>query len=123
MRWILLGLMICASPAGAQRGYWKVPLDSFALGKKLHTHIEITGVVAPNFPVREADGDIHIKILSPLGTGRFIVAECIPKIPCPLLPRAGQTVTVRGVSRLDPEHGWREVHPVESLVVTVMVLP
>lgn len=116
IKWVIVALLVSA-PVQAQRGYWPVPLDSFALGKKLHTHIEITGVVAPNFPKREDDGDIHIKILSPLGTGRFIVAECIPKMPCVLLPRAGQTVTVRGVSRLDPEHGWREVHPVESLVL------
>lgn len=96
-----------------QRLYWVVPLDSLAMGHPKHTHVAVTGVVAPHFPVVEADGDVHIRLLSLNGTGRFIVAECIPKLPC-AKPHAGDTITVQGISRPDPEHNWWEVHPVEE---------
>lgn len=99
-------------PDVAGRKYWPVALDSAAVGSfAKHTHVAITGVVAARYPVREADGDLHIKLIAP--SGRFIVAECIPKLMC-AAPRAGQTITVYGISRQDSEHGWWEVHPVES---------
>jgi hypothetical protein len=60
----------------------------------------------------EDDGDRHIKIRNDT-TGRFIIAECIPLLPC-ARPDTGRVVIVRGISRQDPEHLWWEVHPVES---------
>lgn len=96
--------------APTTRTYWRVPLDSLAIGHYHHTHIAVTGrVLAVR---READGDVHINLGSP--AGRFVVAECIPALPCATLPKVGATITVKGISRRDPEHGWYEVHPLES---------
>jgi hypothetical protein len=103
MRWLLLVLLL-------QRGYWVIPLDSAAIGHfHNHTHVAVTGTVVYVQP--EADGDIHIKLASP--SGKFIIAECIPKLPCSS-PTKGSRITVKGISRPDPEHGWWEVHPVEE---------
>jgi hypothetical protein len=98
-----------------QRTYWPVPLDTLAVGHCVHTHVSVTGTVAPYYPKKEDDGDVHIKLLSP--SGRFVIAECLPALPCPL-PKAGQRITVKGISRHDPEHGWNEIHPVESWAIT-----
>jgi hypothetical protein len=96
------------------RKYWPVTLDSAAVGHwHNHTHVAVKGVVAPRYPIMETDGDLHIKLLSLDKTGRFIVAECIPNLMC-RKPRAGDTITVFGISRQDSEHGWQEVHPVEK---------
>lgn len=98
-----------AECAFAQRTYWPVPLDSLAVGHTSHTHAAVVGKVA--YVVKESDGDTHIKLVSP--GGRFIIAECIPALPC-LAPKVGSIITVRGVTRKDPEHLWWEIHPVES---------
>lgn len=102
MRLLLVVLLL-------QRAFWPISLDSLAVGRPKHTHVAITGTVS--YVRREDDGDLHIKIKSP--SGRFIIAECIPKLPC-LLPKVGTRITVKGISRPDPEHGWWEVHPVEE---------
>lgn len=91
-----------------QRYFWPVPLDSLAIGHRLHTHVAVTGKVA--YRRAEDDGDLHIRLTSP--AGRFIIAECIPELPC-ARPDTGRVITVYGISRPDPEHGWWEVHPVE----------
>lgn len=108
--YLLLLLLPVVSPLGAQRRYWKVSVDSLAAGLVKHTHVEVTGRV--QLIRKEADGDTHLKIT---GVKGFIVAECIPALPC-----SGYTlykvVTVRGISRYDGEHKWWEVHPVEELV-------
>lgn len=103
--------MILAIAFALQRIYWPVPLDSIAIGVKLHTHVAVTGKVAAGYPKLEADGDLHIKLVAP--SGRYIIAECVPELPC-ARPKAGQTITVRGIERRDPEHGWYEIHPVFS---------
>lgn len=95
--------------ATISRTYWRVPLDTLAIGHPKHTHAAVTGVVS--YYRREDDGDLHIKLTSP--SGRFIIAECVPELPC-ATPRAGTTITVRGITRQDPEHLWWEIHPVES---------
>lgn len=105
----ILVFSIRTTPAYAQRTYWKVPLDTLAIGHFKHTHVQTTGTVV--YVLSETDGDIHIKLSSP--SGRFIIAECIPKLPC-IKPKAGTTITVFGITRWDPEHVWAEVHPVES---------
>ncbi len=108
-RLVLLLLLLLPVVAGAQRTYWPLSLDSLAIGHVHgHTHVAVTGKVA--YVRAETDGDVHIKLVSP--SGRFIIAECIPKLPC-VLPIAGWTITVYGITRHDPEHGWWEVHPVE----------
>lgn len=94
-----------------QRTYWNVPLDTLALGHLKHTHVAVTGTVS--YTRKEDDGDIHIKLVAP--SGRFIIAECIPELPCTFVPRAGVKVRVKGITRLDPEHLWSEIHPVENI--------
>lgn len=91
-----------------QRPYWPVPLDSLAVGHTPHTHVAVTGTVA--YVRAESDGDVHIKLVSP--SGRFVILECTPFLPCKR-PYAGQVITAYGISRRDPEHLWWEVHPLE----------
>jgi hypothetical protein len=112
----ILLLLLAPTLASAQRTYWKVPLDSLSVGHARHTHVEVSGKVAPFYPKTESDGDRHIKLLSP--SGRFVIVECIPLLPLPCAGvKAGQSLVVRGITRLDPEHGWFEIHPAESIVV------
>jgi hypothetical protein len=95
----------------AVRTYYPVSISDLAAGKNFHTHVQVTGKVT--LVKHEGDGDTHIV----LSDGKnFIVAECIPKLPCQA-PAVGQTITVRGISRFDGEHKWNELHPVESLKV------
>jgi hypothetical protein len=93
-----------------QRTYWPVPLDTLAIGHLKHTHVSTRGVVL--YCRSETDGDRHIKLKS-LKTTRFIVGEVIPKIPFPC-PKVGDTITLQGITRMDPEHAWAEVHPIEG---------
>lgn len=104
-------MMLLVVLLSLQRFYWPTPLDTLAIGHQKHTHAEVRGTVV--YVRREDDGDIHIKMTNPL-TGRFIIAECIPQLPC-VPPKVGSVITVRGITRLDTEHGWRELHPVESI--------
>jgi 3',5'-cyclic AMP phosphodiesterase CpdA len=97
-----------ATPAAAQK-FWPVSLDSLAVGHVPHTHVEVRGTVV--YARWQDDGDLHIKLVTPFGSGRFIIAECIPKLPC-VKPATGADVIVRGITRRDPEHGWWEIHPV-----------
>lgn len=93
------------------RTYWPATVAQLASGTVKHTHVSVTGIVA--YSKIELDGDIHIRIVGDTGSA-FVIAECIPKLPC-RRPRNGERVTVKGISRYDPEHGFREVHPVEEL--------
>lgn len=93
-----------------QRYYWPVPLAVLAKGTK-HTHVETKGRVT--YVVAEGDYDTHIKVSDTLNVAIFIIAECIPKLPC-VKPIKGSVITVWGISRPDPEHGWWEIHPVEG---------
>lgn len=98
------------------RYYWPVSVLVLASGSFKHTHVQVTGIVSYTVAT-ESDGDTHIKLVSiyPDSTHAFIIAECIPKLPC-RHPKTGDTITVRGISRYDPEHHWYEVHPVEELL-------
>jgi hypothetical protein len=107
----LLLLLILAAPAQAQRTYWPTPIDTLWVGHQRHTHIAVTGRVA--YTATEGDGDLHIRLNSLTDSTKFIIAECIPQLPC-ARPVRGRVITVRGISRFDPEHAWRECHPVES---------
>lgn len=107
----LLGLLALED---MQRYYWPTPLDSLAIGHAKHTHVEVRGTVV--YARIEDDGDLHIRLADPWRTGTvypFVIAECIPSMPC-VKPAVGADIIVRGVSRHDPEHGWWEIHPVES---------
>lgn len=108
MKWLILIALL-------QRTYWPVPLATLSHGT-LHTHVETRGQVA--YVRSEGDGDTHIKIVDPLNPSIFIIAECIPQLPC-IKPRVGSAVVIRGISRHDPEHGWWEIHPVESWEYTL----
>lgn len=102
-------LVLLLLPSGllAQRTYWPVSVDALASGTVTHTHVQVTGRVT--LVRHEQDGDTHIKLV---GLRGFVVCECIPALPC-RLPRVGERITVRGISRRDLAHGWQEVHPVE----------
>ena len=92
------------------RHYFKVAIADMPTNH--YTHVEITGVVHRVEP--QKDGDTHIEV----SDGKdFVIGECIPKLPCPVLPEVGQTVTLRGVSRYDRENHWYEVHPVEEIEI------
>lgn len=107
---ITLILAICALTT---RPYWIVSPSTFAQNGSVHTHVQITGYV--NYTACEDDGDLHIRIVPIKGaTSPYFIAECIPSMPC-VRPSIGSQITVRGISRRDPEHQWWEVHPVESL--------
>ncbi len=101
----------------SSRHYFPVSISDLSAGRNFHTHVQVTGKVT--LVKRQGDGktigdgDLHIRI----SDGKnFIVAECIPKLPCPE-PKLGQTITVEGISRFDGEHKWYEVHPVETIKV------
>lgn len=116
---LLVALLLfgISDTALGQRPYWPTALDSLAVGRALHTHVAVRGVVT--LVGHEDDQDLHVRLTS--ASGRFIVAECIPALPCrlanglPWVPALGDTVTVYGISRRDSEHGWWEVHPVEGV--------
>jgi len=105
MRWALLALVFVQQPA---RTYWPVTVDELAAGTVKHTHVQVTGRV--RLVRHEDDGDLHVKLT---GVRGFIVAECIPALPCQP-PPLGARITVRGIARFDGEHHWYEVHPVEA---------
>jgi hypothetical protein len=108
---IVVPSLVFAKACHAQRTYWTVPLDTLAVGHLKHTHVEVRGQVA--YVRSESDGDVHIKLVSPSNPARFIIVECIPRLPC-ARPTVGADIIVRGITRWDPEHGWAELHPVES---------
>jgi len=103
---VILALLVLLQGTG--RMYWPVSVAALASGSVKHTHVAVSGTVT--LVHREVDGDLHFR----LSTGTvFIVAECIPSLPC-RVPQVGEQVTVRGIARHDGEHGWWEVHPVEE---------
>ena len=118
MRRVLILVAIAtalAAPAHAQRTYWRGTVAKLATNAFPHTHVELDSVVV-DYVRTESDSDYHIRLRDPRDTvaTHFVVAECIPLVPCPH-PRVGDTITVRGIQRRDAEHGWAEVHPVELL--------
>jgi hypothetical protein len=134
---VLLFVLGFAHFAGAEaRTYRHVNIAALAAGKVRATHVEIAGTVT--FVKREADGDLHVRVCdSPRVNGmdrqHCVVAEIIPTLRpllfCPdgtacsvpkweLAIYKGQSLTFRGISRRDPDHGWYEVHPVEEIAMT-----
>ena len=101
---VLLLLLALQQPV---RTYWPISVDSLATGHVLRTHVQTSGLVT--LVRHEADGDLHIKLVGRRG---FIVAECVPELPC-RVPKVGEHITVKGISRWDGEHKWAEIHIVE----------
>lgn len=91
--------------------YLHTTVAKMATGQVHMTRAEVTGSV--QIVRREDDGDWHIRV----SDGKyFIVAECMPQLPC-TLPKVGDKITVRGITRYDYEHSWYELHPVTGLEI------
>lgn len=108
MKSLLLLLMI--------RYYWPQELENYAERGSVRPRVQIDGYVI--YTRTEKDGDLHIRLCDTLdarGMDRrhCIVCEIIPTLPVPRPPIHAH-IRVKGISRFDPEHGWREVHPVEA---------
>jgi hypothetical protein len=101
--WLLLAL------ADGGRTYHRLPLAKVAASS--WTHIETCGPVV--YVRRQQDGDWHLTLAA--GVAKVVV-EIIPAIPLPV-PKKGQVVRVRGISRFDKAHAWPELHPAESIDV------
>jgi hypothetical protein len=111
---LALVLLACAAPqVFAQRTYWHATIAQLAAGGYPHTHAELDSVVV-DYVHAEADSDFHIRLRDPKDTvpSHFVVAECVPELPC-RHPKLGETISVRGITRRDAEHGWAEIHAVE----------
>ncbi len=121
---LLLALLLFAVPGQAQtiisRRYWIVPLDTLAIGHLKHTHVETTGRV--KYCVWEDDWDRHIRLASLTDSTKFITVEWIPtwddsakvwRKPTVKCPPKDSIITVRGITRMDTEHLWAELHPAE----------
>lgn len=105
----MIGLLLLLQVAPVSRTYWPATVAQLASGTFRHTHVAVTGIVA--YSRLEDDGDIHIRLVADTGAV-FVVAEIIPALPMARPPN-GKRITVYGIQRFDPEHGWREVHPTE----------
>lgn len=88
------------------RAYHVAPLDKV----EKWTYVEACGLVA--YVRHQEDGDWHITLTD--GTAKLVV-EIIPAIPL-AVPRKGQTIRVRGISRRDVHHNWLEIHPAETIL-------
>ena len=88
------------------------PVSVANLPTSVHTHVSVCGVAT--LVKHEADGDWHLRLEH---GGRFIVAEIVPELPR-AVPKKGQTITVKGISREDKAHRWHEIHPVLSWTTT-----
>ena len=116
MKAVLLIAIVTLFTAGS-RYYWPIDLAKYAQTGSPHTHVEITGYVT--YTAAEDDGDLHIRLCdSPSVVGmdkaHCVICECIPLLPC-AKPALKSHITVQGITRFDPEHGWRELHPVELI--------
>lgn len=109
---LLAGAFKACHAQTVSRPYHATTITTMASGKYSWTHVEVRGQVA--YVRAEPDGDTHIKLVDAWApAGAFVICECTPKEPC-AKPKVGADIIVRGISRRDPEHGWYEVHPVES---------
>jgi hypothetical protein len=114
---LILVICLAARPvvSAAQRTYWKTTVAQVAAGTVKHTHLELDSVVV-DYTRAETDSDFHIRVRAQGDTvpEHFVVAECIPKLPC-RHPKLGEIISLKGILRQDSEHGWWEIHPVEVL--------
>src|SRR5256885_15985307 len=76
----LTAMVLVASPLTGQRPYWPVSVESLATGRVPHSHVETRGRVA--YVGHESDQDMHVRLRGLMDTLAYVVAECIPKMPC-----------------------------------------
>lgn len=105
----LVLLAATALVAAPSRPYHRVTVAQLASSK--WSHVQVEGLVT--YVRTQADGDVHVTIED---AGAIAVVEIIPAIPLPA-PRKGQRIRVFGISRIDRDHAWPEVHPAERLEV------
>jgi hypothetical protein len=115
----MIALFLLLQVAPVSRTYWPATVAQLASGTFRHTHVQVSGIVV--YTRLESDGDLHAKLVTDSAAvhdslAPFIVAEIIPAIPL-ARPPTGKRITVYGIQRFDPEHGWRECHPVERWVL------
>jgi hypothetical protein len=106
---VLLAFLCIAQPAQG-RVYHRVTIARLA--SPAPTHVVVDGLVT--YRRRMKDGDWHVTIQDT--GGRLAVVEIIPAIPIDV-PRKGARVRVWGISRVDFQHKWGEVHPAERIEV------
>jgi len=107
---LLVSQVALQPPAPWNRVYHPVTIASLA--HNTFTHVEVEGRVA--LVRHEEDGDIHIRLED--AQGRFVVVEVIPEISL-TIPKVGDLVRVRGISRYDRQHHWWEIHPAEAIEI------
>ena len=110
---ITLLLLLQLAPV---RTYWPVTVAQLASGTFRHTHVQLDSVLVV-YTAKEADGDFHMRLRDRGDTvaSHYVIAECIPVLPC-RHPRVGDIISwLRGIKRRDDEHGWIELHPVEAM--------
>jgi hypothetical protein len=105
----ILLLFALAQPA-AGRMYHRVTIARLA--SPAPTHVVVDGLVAYRRLMK--DGDWHLTLTD--REGRKVVVEIIPAIPLEV-PRKGARVRVWGISRVDFQHKWAEIHPAERIEV------
>lgn len=112
----MLALLVLLQLAPVNRTYWPATVAQLASGTFKHTHLQLDSVWVV-YTAKEADGDFHMRLRDRGDTvgSHYIIAECIPSLPC-RHPRVGEVIPwVRGIKRRDDEHGWIELHPVEAM--------
>lgn len=100
------GIPVGMSGQPAGRLYHKVSIKDLATTR--WTHVEVTGRVV--YVRKQQDGDWHVTLTD--ADGVKAVLEIIPAIPL-AVPRKGQVIRARGISRVDKHHAWGELHPLE----------
>lgn len=125
MKWLLLLLLAQFAP---QLHYEVLTITQFDAKPVTAepTRVQITGWVT--YKHHENDGDWHLRLCESKETKGMnvrtcVVAEIMPDLPvkgCDLRHcsgvKVGEQLTLRGISRYDGEHKWREVHPVEAIL-------
>jgi len=98
------------------RTYWPTTVAKLSSGTFAHTHAELDSVLVV-YVASETDGDYHMRLRDRGDTiaVHYIIAECIPELPC-RHPKVGELIPwIRGITRRDNEHHWVELHPVEAM--------
>jgi hypothetical protein len=107
---VLLLELLGQAAAPPARKYHAVTIERLA--KPAPTHVVVEGLVV--YRRKMADGDWHVTLTD--AAGNKAVVEIIPAIPLEA-PAKGSRVRVWGISRVDFQHKWGEVHPAERIEV------
>jgi hypothetical protein len=142
MLFALIGGIINKSHAQCDSSLWRHVYHSYRLGVNTQC-MTVTGTVYSL--IYEADGDIHIRVtLDPAFTymlnadnysgqrGKLVcepicattvtqtdaIAPCMGLTNTVYIPAVGERVWVTGSYVTDHDHGWNEIHPVTSILLT-----